>query len=223
MALRFTRVPSIAVEALRLFVVAFGAGLGYQIAVWTGGWTKSDLLGSFNGLWAGAILGALVGYVVGGVLARLAIRTIDRGERALEGLSAEQVVAGAGLAALSYNAQTVTDSRTELGLRTDKSIAVQDGVLTLRGRAAWVHDFDPGARVNAAFQTLPGTSFVVFGAAIGSRITEIEGVSYGAFIVPGLIMLTLLTQSTMNASFGIYFPRFTGTIYEILSAPVLCG
>jgi ABC-2 type transport system permease protein len=62
--------------------------------------------------------------------------------------------------------------------------------------------------------------FVVFGAAIGSRITEIEGVSYGAFIVPGLIMLMLLTQSVMNASFGIYFPRFTGTIYEILSAPV---
>src|SRR3979411_2913616 len=62
--------------------------------------------------------------------------------------------------------------------------------------------------------------FVVFGAAIGSRIPEIEGVSYGAFIVPGLIMLTLLTQSTMNASFGIYFPRFTGTIYEILSAPI---
>ena len=62
--------------------------------------------------------------------------------------------------------------------------------------------------------------FVVFGAAIGSRITQIEGVTYGAFIVPGLIMLTLLTQSTMNASFGIYFPRFTGTIYEILSAPV---
>jgi ABC-2 type transport system permease protein len=62
--------------------------------------------------------------------------------------------------------------------------------------------------------------FVVFGAAIGTRIAEIEGVSYGAFIVPGLIMLTLLTQSTMNASFGIYFPRFTGTIYEILSAPV---
>jgi len=62
--------------------------------------------------------------------------------------------------------------------------------------------------------------FVVFGAAIGSRITEIEGVSYGAFIVPGLIMLTLLTQSTMNASFGIYFPKFIGTIFEILSAPV---
>jgi ABC-2 type transport system permease protein len=62
--------------------------------------------------------------------------------------------------------------------------------------------------------------FVVFGAAIGARITEIDGVSYGAFIVPGLIMLMLLTQSTANASFGIYFPRFTGTIYEILSAPI---
>jgi ABC-2 type transport system permease protein len=62
--------------------------------------------------------------------------------------------------------------------------------------------------------------FVVFGAAIGSRITEIEGVTYGAFIVPGLIMLMLLTQSVMNASFGIYFPKFTGTIYEILSAPI---
>jgi ABC-2 type transport system permease protein len=62
--------------------------------------------------------------------------------------------------------------------------------------------------------------FVVFGAAIGSRITEIEGISYGAFIVPGLIMLSLLTQSIMNAAFGIYFPKFTGTIYELLSAPV---
>jgi ABC-2 type transport system permease protein len=62
--------------------------------------------------------------------------------------------------------------------------------------------------------------FVVFGAAIGSRITEIEGVSYGSFIVPGLIMLMLLTQSTSNASFGIYFPKFVGTIYEILSAPI---
>jgi ABC-2 type transport system permease protein len=62
--------------------------------------------------------------------------------------------------------------------------------------------------------------FVVFGAAIGSRISEVEGISYGAFIVPGLIMLSLLTQSISNASFGIYFPRFTGTIYELLSAPV---
>ncbi len=62
--------------------------------------------------------------------------------------------------------------------------------------------------------------FVVFGAAIGSRITGIDGVSYGSFIVPGLIMLTLLTQSISNASFGIFFPKFTGTIYELLSAPV---
>src|SRR6187549_993203 len=62
--------------------------------------------------------------------------------------------------------------------------------------------------------------FVVFGAAIGSRMPEIDGVSYGAFIVPGLIMLTLLTQSTANASFGIYMPKFSGTIYEVLSAPI---
>jgi ABC-2 type transport system permease protein len=62
--------------------------------------------------------------------------------------------------------------------------------------------------------------FVVFGAAIGSRISQIEGVSYGSFIVPGLIMLTILTQSVMNASFGIYFPRFIGSIYELLSAPI---
>jgi ABC-2 type transport system permease protein len=62
--------------------------------------------------------------------------------------------------------------------------------------------------------------FVVFGAAIGSRIQEIDGINYGSFIVPGLIMLSLLTQSIANASFGIYFPRFVGTIYELLSAPV---
>jgi ABC-2 type transport system permease protein len=62
--------------------------------------------------------------------------------------------------------------------------------------------------------------FVVFGAAIGSRMTDVGGVPYGAFIVPGLIMLSLLTQSIANASFGIYFPRFVGTIYEILSAPI---
>ena len=62
--------------------------------------------------------------------------------------------------------------------------------------------------------------FVVFGAAIGGRIQEVEGVTYGAFIVPGLIMLSLLTNSISNASFGIYFPKFSGTIYELLSAPV---
>jgi ABC-2 type transport system permease protein len=62
--------------------------------------------------------------------------------------------------------------------------------------------------------------FVVFGAAMGTRIAQIEGVQYGAFIVPGLIMLTLLTQSVTNAAFGIYFPKFIGTIYELLSAPI---
>ena len=62
--------------------------------------------------------------------------------------------------------------------------------------------------------------FVVFGAAIGSRMSEVDGVPYGAFIVPGLIMLSLFTESLSNASFGIYFPKFTGTIYELLSAPV---
>jgi ABC-2 type transport system permease protein len=62
--------------------------------------------------------------------------------------------------------------------------------------------------------------FIVFGTAIGSRMAEVDGVPYGAFIVPGLIMLSLFTQSIFNASFGIYFPRFTGTIYEVLSAPI---
>lgn len=62
--------------------------------------------------------------------------------------------------------------------------------------------------------------FVVFGAAIGGRIAEVDGVAYGAFIVPGLIMLSVLTESISNGSFGIYFPRFTGTIYELLSAPI---
>ena len=62
--------------------------------------------------------------------------------------------------------------------------------------------------------------FIVFGSAIGSRITEMEGITYGAFIVPGLVMLSLLTQSISNASFGIYFPKFSGTIYELLSAPL---
>ena len=65
-----------------------------------------------------------------------------------------------------------------------------------------------------------GDHFVVFGAAIGSRMGEIDGVSYGAFIIPGLIMLSLLNESISNASFGIYMPRFVGTIYELLSAPL---
>ena len=62
--------------------------------------------------------------------------------------------------------------------------------------------------------------FVIFGAAIGSRITEIDGVGYGAFIVPGLIMLSIMTESISNSSFAIYFPKFTGTIFELLSAPI---
>lgn len=62
--------------------------------------------------------------------------------------------------------------------------------------------------------------FVVFGSAIGSRIQQVEGIDYGAFIVPGLVMLTILTQSVSNASFGIFFPKFTGTIYEVMSAPI---
>jgi len=62
--------------------------------------------------------------------------------------------------------------------------------------------------------------FIVFGAAIGTRMASIEGVSYGAFIVPGLIMLSILTESISNASFGIYMPKFSGTIYEVLSAPI---
>ena len=94
-------------------------------------------------------------------------------------------------------------------------------------RAAWaIYSFEMARTGRTLLQSIvsPVVStalyFVVFGAAIGSRITEIDGIGYGSFIVPGLIMLMLLTQSTANASFGIYFPKFIGTIYEILSAPV---
>jgi ABC-2 type transport system permease protein len=91
-------------------------------------------------------------------------------------------------------------------------------------RAIYVFEMSRTARtlMQSVLSPVISTSlyFVVFGAAIGSRITEIEGVSYGAFIVPGLIMLMLLTQSVANASFGIYFPKFVGTIYELLSAPI---
>jgi ABC-2 type transport system permease protein len=91
-------------------------------------------------------------------------------------------------------------------------------------RAIYIFEMSRTARTLAQSIVSPVIStslyFVVFGAAMGSRITEIEGVPYGMFIVPGLIMLMLLTQSVANASFGIYFPRFTGTIYELLSAPV---
>ena len=94
-------------------------------------------------------------------------------------------------------------------------------------RAIWaIYKFEMARTARTLMQSIVSpvisTSlyFVVFGSAIGSRITEIDGVSYGAFIVPGLIMLSLLTQSIANASFGIYFPRFVGTIFELLSAPV---
>jgi ABC-2 type transport system permease protein len=94
-------------------------------------------------------------------------------------------------------------------------------------RAVWaIYRFEMARTGRTIFQSIvsPVIStalyFVVFGAAIGSRIPEIDNVHYGAFIVPGLIMMMLLTQSVMNASFGIYFPRFVGTIFEILSAPV---
>jgi len=94
-------------------------------------------------------------------------------------------------------------------------------------RAVWaIYKYEMARTGRTIFQSIVSpvlsTSlyFVVFGAAIGSRIPEVENVNYGAFIVPGLIMLSLLTQSISNASFGIYFPKFTGTIYELLSAPV---
>jgi ABC-2 type transport system permease protein len=80
------------------------------------------------------------------------------------------------------------------------------------GRTLWQSLFTPVITTSLYF--------VVFGAAIGSRISDVGGVTYGAFIVPGLIMLSLFTESLSNASFGIYFPKFTGTIYELLSAPV---
>ena len=78
---------------------------------------------------------------------------------------AEQALVGANTFALAYGARDVTDSRSELGIRTDKSFAMPDGIFTLRGRAAWAHDFDPGRAIGATFQTLPGSSFVVNGAA----------------------------------------------------------
>jgi len=91
-------------------------------------------------------------------------------------------------------------------------------------RAMYLHEMDRTRRtiLQSIFAPVISTSlyFIVFGSAIGSRIAEIEGVNYGSFIVPGLIMLTLLTQSISNASFGIYFPKFTGTVYELLAAPI---
>ncbi len=97
----------------------------------------------------------------------------------------------------------------------------------MNGRAIWaIYRYELSRALRTVFQSLVSpiisTSlyFVVFGTALGSRIEQVEGIEYGAFIVPGLIMLTVLTQSISNASFGIYMPRFMGTIYEILSSPI---
>jgi len=91
-------------------------------------------------------------------------------------------------------------------------------------KAIYLHEMDRMRRTlfQSLISPLISTSlyFIVFGSAIGSRITEIDGVPYGSFIVPGMIMLTLLSQSVANASFGIFFPKFTGTIYELLAAPI---
>src|ERR1700724_919503 len=90
--------------------------------------------------------------------------------------------------------------------------AIYNFEMARAGRTLWQSLFTPVISTSLYF--------VVFGSAIGSRMTAVNGVSYGAFIVPGLIMLALFTESISNASFGIYFPKFTGTIYELLSAPV---
>jgi ABC-2 type transport system permease protein len=99
--------------------------------------------------------------------------------------------------------------------------------LTFNRHGVWaIYKFEMGRTLRTLWQSLvtpvitTSLYFVVFGAAIGSRMIEVDGVSYGSFIVPGLIMLSLFTQSIFNASFGIHFPKFTGTIYELLSAPV---
>ena len=99
--------------------------------------------------------------------------------------------------------------------------------MSLNRHGVWaIYRFEMARALRTLWQSLvtpvitTSLYFVVFGAAIGSRMTEVQDVPYGAFIVPGLIMLSLFTQSIFNASFGIFFPKFTGTIYEILSAPI---
>jgi ABC-2 type transport system permease protein len=99
--------------------------------------------------------------------------------------------------------------------------------LTFNRHGVWaIYNFEMARALRTLWQSLvtpvitTSLYFVVFGAAIGSRMTQVDGVAYGAFIVPGLIMLSLFTQSIFNASFGIHFPKFTGTIFELLSAPV---
>ncbi len=100
-------------------------------------------------------------------------------------------------------------------------------MVTFNRHGVWaIYRFEMARALRTLWQSLvtpvitTSLYFIVFGAAIGARMTEVDGVAYGAFIVPGLIMLALFTQSIFNASFGIFFPKFTGTIYEILSAPI---
>ena len=100
-------------------------------------------------------------------------------------------------------------------------------MIGFNGRGVWaIYRFEMARALRTLWQSVAtpvittALYFVVFGSAIGGRMQEVDGIAYGAFIVPGLIMLSLFTQSIFNASFGIYFPKFTGTIYEILSAPV---
>ena len=99
--------------------------------------------------------------------------------------------------------------------------------LAFNRHSVWaIYKFEMARALRTLFQSVvapvitTALYFVVFGSAIGTRMTQVDGVAYGAFIVPGLVMLSLFTQSISNASFGIYFPKFTGTIYELLSAPV---
>ena len=101
------------------------------------------------------------------------------------------------------------------------------GVVSFNWRGAWaIYNQELSRAWRTFFQTIlspvltTSLYFIVFGAAIGGRINEVDGISYAAFIVPGLLILTLLSETTTNASFGIYMPRFTGSIYELLSAPV---
>jgi uncharacterized protein with beta-barrel porin domain len=88
---------------------------------------------------------------------------------------AEQAIVGSNIFALAYNSKSVTDTRSELGLRTDKSFAMPDGIFTLRGRAAWAHDYNPDRAIGATFQTLPGTSFVVNGARQAADAALVTG------------------------------------------------
>jgi ABC-2 type transport system permease protein len=107
------------------------------------------------------------------------------------------------------------------------SSAAHGGSLAFNRYGVWaIYKFEMARALRTAWQSFvtpvitTSLYFVVFGSAIGSRMTEVDGIAYGAFIVPGLIMLSLFTESIFNGSFGIFFPKFTGTIYELLSAPV---